>query len=412
MTTHAIVFLSRENVSSFNAEQRLHGAVHQKGKDGRCCMKARIAAFMSNFQKKHTERNARGAVNLLVFQGIYLLLITATTVLCFFVDRRMRLLFYVLLLGGLWLTILGSMMLNLQGRYRASVWFTAACMIFGPWLSILFDPSVLGGDFVPLVYIGISVQLCAILLSKRATLVVAIINLAGVITLIALTPALRVFNWPSLVTYIVFTAVIGISYAFSSNRQLDEIEKQRNQLMLDEAKLRDLSVRDSLTGLFNRRYMEETFDREIKRAVRKGHSLCVIMADVDKFKAINDSVGHVLGDELLTKIAAYLMISVRASDVVCRFGGDEFCLIMPDCSLQEGIARANALCRGAWDVPLVRKEYENKNVTLSFGVAAMPDHGVTREELISAADSAMYDSKRAGRNRVNGMPADLPDQAN
>jgi diguanylate cyclase (GGDEF)-like protein len=353
-------------------------------------------------------RNARSAVNLLIFQAIYLVLISATIALCFFVDREERLLFYLLLLSGLGMMVLGSLILNIRGRYRASVWITSACMILGPWLSILFDPSVFRGDFVPLVYVGLSVQLCAILLNKRATLVVALAHLGGVIAAIAFNSALQAINWPSLVTYIIFTAVVGIAYAFTNNRQLDEIEKQRNQLMLDEAKLRDLSVRDSLTGLFNRRYMEETFDREIKRAIRKEHPLSVIMADVDGFKAINDSVGHVLGDEMLTKIAAFLLISVRASDVVCRFGGDEFCLIMPDCSLEEGIARANALCRGVRDVPIARKEYGIESVTLSFGVAAMPGNGSTREELINAADSAMYASKHAGRNCVNGAGPDNP----
>jgi diguanylate cyclase (GGDEF)-like protein len=126
------------------------------------------------------------------------------------------------------------------------------------------------------------------------------------------------------------------------------------------------------------------------------------MADIDGFKNINDTVGHVLGDKALVKASAYLMKSIRASDVACRFGGDEFCLILPDCSLPEGIRRANLLRSG---VESLHAEQDDgiERFTVSFGVAAMPDDGLTREALLGAADSALYSSKRAGRNRVNGI---------
>ena len=230
---------------------------------------------------------------------------------------------------------------------------------------------------------------------------------AAVIAMIIISPALRQINWPSLVAFIVFTSVIGVLYGISNKRQLEEIEKQRNQLVLDEAKLRALSVRDPLTGLYNRRYMEETFDREIQRAIRKQQQLCVIMADIDGFKEINDTVGHVLGDKVLVKVSALLMKNIRTSDVACRFGGDEFCLILPDCTLDEGIRRAEMLRRV---IERLGEDVEAKTdrVTLSLGVAAMPESGNTREALLAAADSALYSSKRAGRNRVNGIQLNQP----
>ena len=194
----------------------------------------------------------------------------------------------MLLLVGLFLVIFTAVLYNLNGKFRISTWFTAPCMVLGPWLSILLDPTVLAGDFVPLVYVAMSIQLCSILLRERMTIIIALIQLVAVVMLISTTPALQQINWPSLVTFIVSTAVIGVLYGFSNKRQLNEIEKQRNQLILDEAKLRDLSVRDPLTGLYNRRYMEETFDREIQRAIRKQQPLAVIMADIDGFKNIND----------------------------------------------------------------------------------------------------------------------------
>ena len=109
-----------------------------------------------------------------------------------------------------------------------------------------------------------------------------------------------------------------------------------------------------------------------------------------------------MGDKALVKVSAFLMKNIRASDVACRFGGDEFCLILPDCTLEEGIKRANAL-RSAIESFGDSREDGVEQFTLSFGVAAMPEDGMTREALIGAADSALYSSKRAGRNRVNGI---------
>lgn len=361
-----------------------------------------IRAHLNTFRSRHTLSEMRGAVSLLVFQLIYIVLLLATAILCLFVDQGGRLMFYLLLLVGLMAVVIISLLFNLNGKYRVSTWLTALCMVFGPWLSILLDPAVASGDFVPLIYVAMSIQLCSILLQERTTILVSVIQLCAVIAFIFLNPALRTINWPSLVAFIVFTAFIGVLYGFSNKRQMAEIEKQRNQLLVDEAKLRALSVRDPLTGLYNRRYMEETFDREIQRAIRKQQPLSVIMADIDGFKSINDTVGHVLGDKALVKASTYLMKSIRASDVACRFGGDEFCLILPDCSLEEGIRRANLLRAGVESLHAQGDEGIER-FTLSFGVAAMPDDGLTREALLGAADSALYSSKRAGRNRVNGL---------
>jgi diguanylate cyclase (GGDEF)-like protein len=362
----------------------------------------RIGTYLSSFQKKHAQSEARSASNLLVFQFTYLVLISATILLTVIVNHSKQLLLYMLLLGGLFVVIFFSLLLNLLGKYRAASWLTAPCMVIGPWLSILLDPTVLAGDFVPLIYVAMSIQLCSILLPERLTIVIAILQLSAITVLIIVSPALQAINWPSLVTFIVFTSFVGVLYGFSSKRQMRQIEEQRNQLIQDEAKLRALSVRDPLTGLYNRRYMEETFDREVQRAIRKQQPLSVIMADIDGFKTINDTVGHVLGDKALVKVSAFLMKNIRASDVACRFGGDEFCLILPDCTLEEGIKRANAL-RSAIESFGDSHEDGVEQFTLSFGVAAMPEDGMTREALIGAADSALYSSKRAGRNRVNGI---------
>jgi diguanylate cyclase (GGDEF)-like protein len=136
--------------------------------------------------------------------------------------------------------------------------------------------------------------------------------------------------------------------------------------------LRDLSVRDSLTGLYNRRYMEESFDREIERACRSDRPLAVVMIDVDCFKAINDTYGHVMGDSILVFVAEFFLKSIRGSDIACRYGGDEFMLILPECSYQEAAERAESM-----RAPISAAEVEllgQKGITftLSFGIASLP----------------------------------------
>ena len=137
--------------------------------------------------------------------------------------------------------------------------------------------------------------------------------------------------------------------------------------------------------------------------MRKDRSLAVVMTDIDGFKSINDTFGHVPGDMILERVSKFLMKSVRASDVVCRYGGDEFVLILPECSLEEAVKRANAMRLEAEKVTLGEGTTVTGSITMSFGVAALPENGTTREELLQAADQALYASKRAGRNRVNGV---------
>ena len=342
-------------------------------------------------------------MNLLILQLIYLALLLGTIALVICINHGARLRLYLLLVGTITVLNTAGLICNLKANYRVATLLTTICVVFGPWASILIDPAVRAGDFIPLIYVGMSIQLSSFLLKTRATIIISIVQLCGIITVIISNPAFRVINWPSILAFIVFTSVIGILYGYYNRKQLMEIESQRNELLEGEAKLRELSVRDPLTGLFNRRYMEETFDREISRSVRKQQPLSVIMTDIDGFKKINDVAGHVLGDQALARVSAYFLSSIRASDVACRFGGDEFCLILPDCTLEEGIRRANALREGIEHLLLDEADqFGIRGVTMSFGVAAMPENGVTREALLNAADSALYSAKRGGRNRVNG----------
>jgi diguanylate cyclase (GGDEF)-like protein/PAS domain S-box-containing protein len=164
--------------------------------------------------------------------------------------------------------------------------------------------------------------------------------------------------------------------------------------------LRSQSIRDGLTGLFNRRYLEETLEREVHRAARTAQSLGVIMLDMDHFKSFNDNFGHEAGDLLLHEFGVFLSRHTRADDIACRYGGEEFALIFPGADLENTRRRAEHMQTAVRDIQLIHQGRPLGPITLSAGVAVMPLHGTSPRQLLAAADAALYKAKRGGRDRV------------
>lgn len=172
--------------------------------------------------------------------------------------------------------------------------------------------------------------------------------------------------------------------------QLMEIEHLHEQL-------REEAIRDSLTRLFNRRFMEETLDREISRADREAVPISVVMMDVDLFKTINDTYGHQAGDTVLQTLGTLLLENTRISDIACRYGGDEMVVVMPGANLQQASHRAEE-----WRAAFALLEFAlgdtKVNTTLSMGIACFPEHGLNPNELLGAADKALYNAKGTRNN--------------
>jgi diguanylate cyclase (GGDEF)-like protein len=164
--------------------------------------------------------------------------------------------------------------------------------------------------------------------------------------------------------------------------------------------LRMQSIKDPLTGLFNRRYMEECLEREIWRASRNGRQIGVVMADIDNFKEFNDMYGHGAGDYVLSAFGNLVNEQIRGSDVACRYGGEEFTIILPEAGYEDAPWRANDLLEKVRSLKLIYGGRELGPVTISMGVSAYPEGGATPEELLRAADAALYRAKLAGRNQV------------
>jgi diguanylate cyclase (GGDEF)-like protein len=177
---------------------------------------------------------------------------------------------------------------------------------------------------------------------------------------------------------------------------------QEREAKIEEA-MRELhaqSITDALTGLHNRRYLLEILPRELTLARRNDKPVAVMMIDIDHFKRVNDTYGHEAGDRVLKAAAQLMQAAIRGSDYSCRYGGEEFLLVLPDAALEGARLRAEAIRMKVQDLEVTCFEGKQVKVTISIGVALFPDHGTNADLLVRAADEALYEAKRAGRNRV------------
>ncbi|HPF87612.1 MAG TPA: diguanylate cyclase, partial [Candidatus Limiplasma sp.] len=195
----------------------------------------------------------------------------------------------------------------------------------------------------------------------------------------------------------------GVAYT-DHKTQLVRMIAEHIALALSNLKLRETlrqqSIRDALTGLYNRRYMEETLERELIRAQRENKSVGFIMFDIDHFKTFNDLAGHDGGDALLRELGVYLNTYTRGGDIVCRYGGEEFLAVLPGANAEEARQRAEQMRKDVSEMLVYHLGKALAKCTISLGVSAYPDNGQTSKVLLKAADDALYRAKNEGRNRV------------
>lgn len=210
---------------------------------------------------------------------------------------------------------------------------------------------------------------------------------------------------------IAYGEVLGLLYIrFASLEQVPEASLQcaeaiaeQTALALANGRMRQVlqsqSIKDPLTGLYNRRFMEETLERELARAKRSHSALSVVMVDLDNFKALNDHHGHPAGDAVLQTCSALLQRSLRASDIACRFGGEELMVILPDCTTEDAVIKAESI-RASFEAMTYSEIDGSLRVTASFGVACTAQCGFDKSVLLKSTDAALYSAKRSGKNRV------------
>jgi len=195
---------------------------------------------------------------------------------------------------------------------------------------------------------------------------------------------------------VILVAAASASFisAYSRRRNVDMERAYSSHLETLSRRLRDLAYRDGLTGLYNHRYFQEQLAHEVGRAQRYGHRLSVLMLDVDRFKEVNDTYGHLMGDTLLTYVAQLIAAKLRTSDIAARYGGDEFAVVLPETDQEKALAVAQKLGQAVssdrrWQGALL----ENLGVGISFGVASFPDDGRTADDLLVCADRRLYAAK-------------------
>ncbi len=188
----------------------------------------------------------------------------------------------------------------------------------------------------------------------------------------------------------------------------ERILEVQQQLVAAREALRMQAIRDPLTGLFNRRYMGEALERELRRAEHGGQPLTMIMLDVDHFKRFNDTSGHQAGDDLLVHIGSLLQARTRREDIACRYGGEEFLLILPGAPLEAALRRAEELRHTIRQTTIEHQGRPLGGISVSAGVSSFPDHGTTADELLRAADTALYRAKELGRDRVEASERPAP----
>jgi diguanylate cyclase (GGDEF)-like protein len=160
------------------------------------------------------------------------------------------------------------------------------------------------------------------------------------------------------------------------------------------------SIQDPQSGLYNRHFMEESLQREITRASRKVTPIGIIMGDLDHFKKFNDVYGHAAGDKIIAEIGKLFKAKFRGSDIACRYGGEEFLIILPETSLEDTFKRANGLREEIKKLEMVFQGQILGMITMSMGIAAYPEKGTRMEDLLRIADTALYKAKQEGRDRV------------
>lgn len=192
----------------------------------------------------------------------------------------------------------------------------------------------------------------------------------------------------------------------SLNKANQELEKRLEEIQKLQNQLREESIRDPLTNLYNRRYLEDSLQREFAHAARDHYPVSIIMADIDHFKKVNDTYGHTVGDIVLQKLSGVLMSSFRVEDIVCRYGGEEFIVVMPGTTAETAFLRTENFRQTVEQTNMEIAE-KNISITISAGAAVFPENGETVNSVIKQADLALYQAKSAGRNRVIAVNKDL-----
>jgi diguanylate cyclase (GGDEF)-like protein len=233
-----------------------------------------------------------------------------------------------------------------------------------------------------------------------ATIFIAIVQIISLILLLVYFPTPNSIHWLVLLFFTLLTIALAVYANLVSQKNVQQIKELIHQIAERETQLSQQTIRDSLTNLYSRSYLEQTLERELQRSLRDHSAVGIILADIDRFKNFNHTYGHAVGDMMLKKLGEYLQEGVRVSDIACRYGGEEFAIIITEASRELTLERAEHLRK---EISQIKLDYEGQSIqgiTISIGVAIYPEHGLTVDALLKNADLALFQAKVEGRNQV------------
>lgn len=295
---------------------------------------------------------------------------------------------YLLLLGALLILLISAMVAQHHNRYLLSAYLTVSLALVGTWSSILINQHAGVSDFFPLCYVTISIMLSSLFLPAQITLILSLIQIVLLAVLVASSATLQLQNWPSFFSFVLLVSLLSMIANYLIKTQMRQLNES--------------AIRDHLTGLFNRRYFEETLSNKFKRVQNESSPWGIILLDIDHFKGFNDQNGHDAGDFVLTKLADKMLSYFNLSSTICRYGGDEFAILLSHLEQQELGKISQGLVEQVHSLELL---YAGKNLgsmSISVGYASYTAQLNSVELFVKQADAYLYQAKKEGRNRAVG----------
>lgn len=235
---------------------------------------------------------------------------------------------------------------------------------------------------------------------KKAGIVIIAVQILALILILIINPSIGIVSWVLLLFFFVLTLLFGILASAASRRAQQNHSALEKQLEESVEQYHREAIHDPVTKLFTRRYFEETFERELHRSLRERSSIGLILIDIDHYKEFYATNGDAVTNVMLKKLAEYMQESVRVSDIACRYGIDEFVLVMNDATRDLTLERAEHLRAQVQKLRVEYVDQEIKGITISVGVAIYPVHGTTMDALMKHVTSALEQAKAKGRNCV------------
>ncbi|MFA6732788.1 MAG: GGDEF domain-containing protein [Sphaerochaeta sp.] len=295
---------------------------------------------------------------------------------------------YLLLLLVLLLLLILAMIARHRNHYLLSASFTLGLGLVGTWSSVLINLNAGIPDFFPLCYVTITIIISSLFLPALFTILLSVTQIILLAVLVATNETLLQQNWPSFFFFVILVAFLSMIANYLIKIQM--------------LQMKESAIRDHLTGLFNRRYFDETLSNKLKREQKGGEPWGIILLDIDYFKHFNDQYGHDAGDFVLTRLAHEMLSYFNLSATICRYGGDEFAILLPYLQQQElGTLCENLVERvHALDLPYAGKSLGS--MSISVGYVRYTEQLSSAELFLKQADSYLYHAKQTGRNQAVG----------